>query len=324
MKVVFGWVGDMLPRRHALFLFGLLILLVATVILAFGRQIEVLIVGRLLQGLSAAVTWTSGLAMLTDIFGQERYGEAVGYAQTSVSVGTTSAPLLGGIVYAWGGYSTVSAMSIGTITISLALALLMLEPKVKAGWDESAPALPVAGKTYEPVAPGEVSKIRRGMPGPPALEPASELPDERTNLIPRSRKYRPAYPLLLRSGRVLAAMGGILIYSFVIISFESLIPLFVKETFHWDSTHAALIFLAWIIPGFLGSLAGRASDRLGSRWVAVGGLLFSVPPLALMRFVTEDSTSHKVLLCGMLTLVGKCFLGCSFCGARPTPMKPVN
>ena len=303
-KVVFGWVGDRLPRRRALFLLGLLMLLVATMILALGRNIWVLLIGRILQGLSAAVVWTSGLALLTDTFGQERYGEAVGYAQTSVSIGTTSAPLLGGIVYAGAGYWAVSVMSIGTVCFSVALTLIMVEPKAETRWEEPAPAF--SDNNNQTLTP-EVGRMGRTKQDPTT----TVEPDERSKLIQSNHNEgksanRPAYHLLLRSGRVLAAMGGVFAFSFVIISFEGMIPLFVKETFRWNSTRAALIFLAWIIPGFLGPIAGKASDRLGPRWIAIGGFLFAVPPLIFMRFVTEDCTLHKVLLCGLLTLVGKC------------------
>ena len=270
----------------------------------------VLVVGRLLQGMSAAVVWTSGLALLTDIFGQGRYGEAVGYAQTSVSIGTTSAPLLGGVVYARGGYSAVSAMSVGTVVVSIALALIMVEPKAKTGWEEPVPRLSAATNNYGTTASEEVTRIGRSVQSPARIKQTSGLPDERSSLVQSKHKEgfsenRPAYPLLLRSGRILAAMGGIFTFAFVIISFEGMIPLFVKETFHWNSTSAALIFLSWIIPGFLGPIAGKASDRLGPRWIAVGGLLFAVPPLILMRFVTRDSFQHKALLCSLLSLVGK-------------------
>lgn len=315
-KVVFGWVGDRLPQRRALFLFGLSMLLVATIILAVGRHMAILVIGRLLQGLSAAVVWTSGLALLTDIFGQERYGEAVGYAQTSVSIGTTSAPLLGGVVYARGGYTAVSAMSAGTVAVSLALALTMIEPKAKIGWEDTASRLPVTTNHYGTTASEDVSRIGRRMQSATTIRRTSGLPDERSSLIQSKHEEkvssnRPAYPLLLRSGRILAAMGGIFTFAFVIISFEGMIPLFVKETFHWNSTRAAMIFLSWIIPGFLGPVAGKASDRLGPRWIAVGGLLFAVPPLICMRFVTRDTFEDKALLCGLLTLVGKHYNLCS-------------
>lgn len=69
-EAVLGWIGNRLPGRNSLFLYGLLMLLVATAILAFAWQIAVLVLGRHLQGFSAAVVWASGLALVIDIFGQ--------------------------------------------------------------------------------------------------------------------------------------------------------------------------------------------------------------------------------------------------------------
>lgn len=81
-------------------------------------------------------------------------------------------------------------------------------------------------------------------------------------------------------------------------------PLFVKETFHWSSTAAGLIFFCVFIPGFFSPLVGMLSDRVGARWPTLGGFLATLPLLVCMRFVTDDSTAHKVLLCALLALLG--------------------
>ena len=300
-----------MPRRHPLFLFGLACLLGATILISFGRHVALLIIARFLQGLAAAITWTSGLALLMDIFGKERYGEAMGYGQTSVSIGTILAPLLGGMVYAKGGFSAVSGMSIGVVGLAFTLGCVMIEPKA-AG---RVPEITVNGDSEHSngsihrTMSREEQSIRSSSFSNGSAVGEQPQPDEETALLGvnlhKKRTSKPAYHILLRNGRILAAMCGIFTYAFVIISFEGLIPLFVKETFHWDSTHTALIFLSWIIPGLLAPIAGMASDRLGSRWVASGGFLVAVAPLILMRLVTHDSTGQKALLSSLLTLVGE-------------------
>lgn len=271
-------------------------LLLATSFLAFGRTMAILMTGRVLQGLSAALVWTSGLGLLTDTFGPERYSEAVGYTQAAVSIGTTSAPLLGGLVYAQGGYTAVSLMSMVTVVVAVLLAVTMLEPKYQSGWVDHTPAT----ANGHAVA-NRAGRDRKGSPG---------FVDERSALIPtdkggRAKSSPPAYWLLLRSERILTAMWGIFTFGFVLISFEAMIPLFVKQMFHWDSRRAALIFLCWIIPGFLGPIAGKAADRWKSPWIPIGGFLFTVPPLILMRLVTQNTMAEKVLLCFLLSLVGR-------------------
>ena len=195
-------------------------------------------------------------------------------------------------------------MSIGVVAFSLILALLMIEPQAQTS-DEPRPRpnMRKIGTNDSDVHPERIMETT-------AIEPFPHSADERSFLIPKLSKSDPdlnrvAYPLLIRSGRILAAMGGLFTYAFVIISFEGLIPLFVKDTFHWNSEHAALTFLSWIIPGLLGPVAGRACDRFGSRWVAIGGFSFPIVPLLLMRLVTKDTTGQKVLLCALLSMVGK-------------------
>lgn len=53
-----GWVADRTNARRTPFLTGLLALLAATIMLAFGQSVAVLVLARVLQGISAAVVWT--------------------------------------------------------------------------------------------------------------------------------------------------------------------------------------------------------------------------------------------------------------------------
>ena len=73
-----GWVADRTKARQLPFLAGLAALLGATILLPLGQSLAVLIVARILQGTSAAVVWTVGLAMVLDTVGPENLGKVVG------------------------------------------------------------------------------------------------------------------------------------------------------------------------------------------------------------------------------------------------------
>lgn len=73
-----GWIADRTNSRRAPFLSGLAALLAATIMLALGRSIAVLIIARLLQGVSAAVVWTIGMAMILDTVGPQNLGKVFG------------------------------------------------------------------------------------------------------------------------------------------------------------------------------------------------------------------------------------------------------
>lgn len=87
-------------------------------------------------------------------------------------------------------------------------------------------------------------------------------------------------------------------------AFDGVVPLFVEETFHWNSTGAGLTFLAIMIPSFAAPLVGWASDRYGPRWLSVVGFILAIPFWVLLRLVTHDSLGQKVLFCALLSLIG--------------------
>ena len=75
---VAGVIADRLPSRQLPFLVGLTALLLATLLLFLGQHLAVLIVARILQGISAAVVWTIGLALVLDTVGPENLGKTIG------------------------------------------------------------------------------------------------------------------------------------------------------------------------------------------------------------------------------------------------------
>ena len=75
---VAGVIADRTSTRQMPFLVGLAALLVATLLFFIGRTIAVLVVARVLQGISAAVVWTVGLALVLDTVGPDNLGKTIG------------------------------------------------------------------------------------------------------------------------------------------------------------------------------------------------------------------------------------------------------
>ena len=73
-----GIIADRLPTRQLPFLVGLTALLLATLLLFLGQNVAVLVVARILQGVSAAVVWTVGLALVLDTVGPGNLGKTIG------------------------------------------------------------------------------------------------------------------------------------------------------------------------------------------------------------------------------------------------------
>ena len=73
-----GIIADKLSARQLPFLLGLIALSAATLMLFLGQTMPVLVIARLLQGISAAVVWTIGLALVLDTVGPENLGKTIG------------------------------------------------------------------------------------------------------------------------------------------------------------------------------------------------------------------------------------------------------
>jgi MFS family permease len=124
---IFGYFSDKLHNGKFLMLAGMTILVVSTIILCAAQDVSSYIVGRFLQGVSGAVVWSVGLAIMADTAPPDKVAFLMGFPSMAVSMGTISGPLVGGIAYQRQGYYAVFLVALGILTIDIALRLIMLE-----------------------------------------------------------------------------------------------------------------------------------------------------------------------------------------------------
>jgi MFS family permease len=77
-----GYLSDRLSSRQSMFVFGLLLMIFATIMLFTGESIPVLVIARMLQGVSGGFVWTIGLALCLETVGPDKLGTTVGSVST--------------------------------------------------------------------------------------------------------------------------------------------------------------------------------------------------------------------------------------------------
>ncbi|KAL2042060.1 hypothetical protein N7G274_005248 [Stereocaulon virgatum] len=298
-----GHFADHTTSRRLPLLIGLLTLFASTLLLCLGNSLPLLIVGRALQGISAAIVWTVGLALLVDTVGYEKTGEAMGYVALSMSVSVLIGPLLGGVVYARAGYYAVFAMAFGLIALDILLQILLVEKKIAKKWD------PERSETASPIPPSSLSDEK-------PLEAATPPPKDATlshpapsnsplpELTTKHQKLKHPFTLLLTSRRLLSALYTTLTYSILLTSWDAVLPLRTSHLFSFTSLGAGLMFLPLIIPTFLAPPIGAWSDRHGPRLPVTCGFILATPVLVCIRFVDHSGIRQVVLLCALLALLG--------------------
>ncbi|KAI9370699.1 MFS general substrate transporter [Aspergillus egyptiacus] len=316
-----GYLADRIESRRWPLILGLVALGAATALLCVGTHIGLWIAGRLFQGAAAAVVWSVGCALLVDTIEKESLGQAIGYLGMGMTFGAMGGPLLGGVLYEHGGYYSVYALAFALIALDIVFRIVMIERKNAVKWlpaedlqvpetREKPAETDAAGAPQQDVTAADVEG-QKDSHDPPDIPP--QRPSETTSIqdedqILPGKKRKGALLTLLVSSRVLVTLYAYFILAVLITSFESVLPLFVEETFHWKQTAQGLIFIPLTIPHILDPIFGFLNDKYPStrRYIAAGAFFVTVPIITLLRLVQNNSMQHKVLLCALLSLIGLC------------------
>jgi predicted MFS family arabinose efflux permease len=112
-----GWLVARAGVRPTLQI-GLALMVVCSLVFAFGGTVLVLDVARFGQGVGAAACWTGGLGWVVRAVPLERRGAAIGTAMGMATVGGLFGPVLGGVASAIGievVFSAVAALGVAVI-----------------------------------------------------------------------------------------------------------------------------------------------------------------------------------------------------------------
>ena len=126
----------------------------------------------------------------------------------------------------------------------------MIEKSVAAQWSaarkQSTPSQPSSGDEISPV---------------PAVESTLRPESEKSPAAKRIIQLLPPMIALFQVPRLLVSLFGCFVQTVSLASFGSVLPLYVKDTFHWNSSGAGLIFICLVIPQFIATLFRFVSDR---------------------------------------------------------------
>ncbi|KAK5149384.1 hypothetical protein LTR04_007129 [Oleoguttula sp. CCFEE 6159] len=224
-------------------------------------------------GFSCAITWAVGLVIVADCVGQQEIGKAMGVVSMTIPLAMLCAPTLGGILYERQGYSAVMAVMFALAGVDLLLRMAMIEKSVAAQWLE-----PTAKETLD-------------------IELALEIADR--GVYDAKKVASSIHVVELSPALAGPSDQGRSIFR------TAVLPLLVMQVFGWNALKAGLSFIPLLLPCVLiDPIAGFLSDRHGSRLLAGGGFILTIPCLISLRFVTHDSPHQIGLLIGLLLLNG--------------------
>ena len=293
---MFGWVGDRVANRQTRFVLGLAFLAGATLCFVVGCSVIILLIARLLQGFSSAVVYTFGSALLLERVGHEQIGQAMGYTGVAMTAGLLLGPVIGGILYEFGGYSVVFLVPVGMLIIEIVLRLLVIDKNIiriaspqpdntEAQDNERGAMSPDFNSQCTTPAQYITSKD-----GHPPFSNGIPISDENENepLLKRSDPFRNAYIKLLASPRFITANLSLLILNGLACGFDAILPAYGHDAFGLTTSQVSLLFLIMGVP-------------------IIMGLMLMTPALFSLRFATADSDFSFLKLSSILFIIGVAF-----------------
>lgn len=131
LLIVFGRLGDMVGPRP-LFLAGLGLFTLASLLCGLAQSAELLIGARVLQGIGAAMLSPQALVLISAIFPADRRGAAFGIFTAVAGIAAVSGPTLGGLLVTEFGWQSVFYLNVPVGLAGIVLAVKMV-PDLRPG-----------------------------------------------------------------------------------------------------------------------------------------------------------------------------------------------
>jgi len=131
--VPIGRIADIQGRKR-IFISGLILFTLSTFLTIFSGSIKSLIFLRVFQGCGAAMTVTTGMAILTSVFPPHRRGKAIGIYVSAVYIGLSVGPFGGGVMAQHFGWRSIFMVSTAIGLFSIRVTIKSL----KGEWADAA------------------------------------------------------------------------------------------------------------------------------------------------------------------------------------------
>jgi EmrB/QacA subfamily drug resistance transporter len=290
-----GRLADSIGRKKV-FLPGVALFMVGSLLCGVVGSVELLIAARLVQGIGGAVVAASSFAVMLPEFPPARRSTAIGFAGATGALGAVVGPALGSVLI-----EAFSWRAIFLINVPLSLLVLLVAPRfLRESKDPDATGridwlgVLIGTLAVAFVMFGIVQSEQWGLGDPRiwafVIVGLVMLPV----LIRRSRVHpEPLLDLDLFAFRSFASTSaGVVFYGFAFTSGALVNSIVLQDFWQQDLAVVGLAFVPGpLLASLISPLTGSVADRIGHRWVlAAGCLLCAIGYGALILFLGEEPT----------------------------------
>ncbi len=301
-----GRLADLYGKKNALF-GGILIFLLGSAVAGFGHSIEILILGRILQGIGAAIFTPPCYGIVFTLMPISKQGFSIGVIGGAGGLGLAIGPTIAGYLiknfdWRWIFYLNIP---LGILVLVIIFFSVPKDKKIQnvAHLDFLSTALLAGGLGIFMIALNQIEEW--GLKnfkflGMIALATLSLL----CFLARDRRQTHQILPLkFFHNSALLSCMAAITGVCFNFGLVLVIISLYLQNTLHYSSYETGLIFLPMTLAvGLLSPIGGKLGDIWDIRWPIIGGLFLIAAGSILMSFL--ESSSEPLYVLGALLIMG--------------------
>jgi EmrB/QacA subfamily drug resistance transporter len=294
-----GKLADFFGRRRV-FIAGLAVFTASSLACGLASSGEMLIAARTVQGIGAALMMPATLSIISATFPVHQRGLAIGIWAGVSAKALAIGPLLGGLLTQhidWGWIFFIN-VPIGVLAIVAARLLIRESRDPSPDQRLDIPGLLTSGIALFALTFALIEANDYGWTSPTILSLFAVTGVSLVAFVLLELHQRaPMIDLsLFRSGTFAGANIVALLVFLAMFGVFFFVSLYVQGILGYSAVQAGAIFLPMtMLIMFVAPVAGKLSDRLGSRWLIVAGMVFLVAHLLLLSNLDVDSTFWNIL-----------------------------
>ncbi len=298
--VPFGRYADIVGRKK-IFLLGVLIFTLASMLCSLAPSEKILIAFRFLQGIGGAMLFSTSVAIVTRVYGPGERGAALGITIAAVYAGLSTGPFLGGILTDHFGWPAIFLVNVPLGLLAIALTL----EGIPHEWAEA------AGERFD-----RTGAIVYGIMLFSLIFGMLLLPDiagiawiiaalaaAGVFFAWEKRSECPLVDLTVFSGNrtfVFSNIAAMINYG-ATYGVGVLLSLYLQYIQGFSAASAGLILVAQpLVQTVFSPIAGRLSDRIEPRIVATAGMALTAAGLFFFSFLTLSTPVWLIIACLMV------------------------
>jgi EmrB/QacA subfamily drug resistance transporter len=292
LMLIGGKLADAYGRR-LIFVIGIVIFTLASLWCGLADTSEMLIVARIVQGAGAALMNPATLSIISATFPPKQRGAAIGIWAGVSALALAIGPLVGGLLTEHLSWHWIFFINVPVGVVAIAASFLLItESKDETHESLDLPglgtsALGLFALTYgliEANTYGWTSARIVGSFAIAALALCSFV------VIERRRRYPMLDLTLFRSGTYTGANVSMLLVALSMFGVFFFVSLYMQNVLGYSAVQAGAAFLPMtVLIILIAPIAGKASDRFGSRWLmTIGMVLLGVQLLYFSQLSTTS------------------------------------